>query len=127
MVVTTARMLARAWNPMLMTNLCVVYGGRGGRQAKKHGVLAEGPALHLTASVSSGIAASLLCAPFDLVKSRVMATPELYKSSLDCVQRVVQHEGIRGYGNFDIIFGVFFNACLGPAPPPCGPCDPGAP
>jgi len=31
-------------------------------------------ALHLTASVSSGIAAALLCAPFDLVKSRVRMT-----------------------------------------------------
>lgn len=63
----------------------------------RHGVLPEGFRLHVVASVVAGVSASVLCAPMDVVKSKVMAAPAgLYAGWLDCATKIVQREGAAG-------------------------------
>ena len=61
-------------------------------------VLHEGAPLHVLASVISGVTASILCAPADIVKSRMMAAPALYAQGgpLQCAASIIKKEGLRG-------------------------------
>ena len=63
---------------------------------KQRDWLGEGFLLHMLASVVSGTVASILCAPMDLVKSRVMATPTLYRGPVHCFMVTLQGEGAAG-------------------------------
>ena len=63
---------------------------------KQRDWLGEGFLLHMLASVVSGTVASILCAPMDLVKSRVMATPTLYRGPVHCFMVTLQGEGVAG-------------------------------
>ena len=63
----------------------------------QHQVLNEGTSLHIVASVISGVTASILCAPADLVKSKMMAAPDKYaRGPLQCAAMIVKKEGLRG-------------------------------
>ena len=59
--------------------------------------LREGALLHVLGSLSAGVWASVLCAPFDLIKSRLMVTPECYPhGALECLAKTLRAEGPRG-------------------------------
>lgn len=48
---------------------------------------------HTLSSVCSGLVAATFGTPADVVKTRIMNNPDLYKGSLDCLVRSVQKEG----------------------------------
>eukprot|EP00850_Spirogloea_muscicola_P003863 SM000016S01851 [mRNA] locus=s16:212596:215028:+ [translate_table: standard] len=62
--------------------------------------ISEGLTLHLSASMLAGFAATSVAAPFDTVKTRMMAVRLLpgstrpYRHSFDCAYRIVQTEGL---------------------------------
>ena len=67
----------------------------------------EGVLTHVLSSVSAGVSASVLCAPFDLVKTKLMVTPEQYPGGvLDCVRKTLRADGARG-----LFLGVGANIC----------------
>jgi hypothetical protein len=63
-------------------------------EAKLHLGLAEGTALHVLASLVTGVVATTLAAPFDLIKTRTMSavTPV---SPLEILSRTIREEGPR--------------------------------
>ena len=76
--------LYRGWQPTIIRAALVTVGLTVGYDqtkecCKEAQLLDEGFALHAVASVASGISASVLSAPFDIVKSRVMANPQAYR------------------------------------------------
>lgn len=48
---------------------------------------------HTLSSISSGLVAAIFGTPADVVKTRIMNNPELYKGSLDCLLRTIEAEG----------------------------------
>lgn len=64
---------------------------------REHLQMREGALLHVLGSLSAGVWASVLCAPFDLIKSRLMVTPECYPhGALECLTKTLRAEGPRG-------------------------------
>merc|ERR1711871_905214 len=56
----------------------------------------ESPLLHVTASLITGVVATTVAAPFDIIKTRCMADEaglKLYKGAFDCAKQLVQKEG----------------------------------
>ena len=80
---------------MITVGLTVAYD-QTKEEAKRYGVMHEGFALHLLAALISGTTASVLCAPMDVVKSRVMAAPDLYSGWLPCLMHIARTEGAAG-------------------------------
>jgi hypothetical protein len=94
--------LYRGWEPtvaraaLITMGLTVSYDTTK-ELAIKWDAMHEGAALHVVASVVSGVSASVLCAPPDIVKSRIMAAPEVYtRGPLHCAATIVSQEGLRG-------------------------------
>jgi len=67
---------------------------------KKENILEEGFQLHIVASLISGLCATTVAAPADLVKSRLMADAHgdkrLYHGSLDCLIKTIRTDGVFG-------------------------------
>ena len=64
------------------------------------GWLADGPVLHLLASVASAFLASAMAAPLDLVLTRYQAAPLLgvhYNGVLHCIGSIARNEGLPGF------------------------------
>ena len=95
------RGLYQGWEPTVLRAALISMGLTVGYDTTKevaveHG-FEEGPPVHVAASIVSGVAASVLCAPPDIVKSRMMAAPEVYcRGPVDCARRIVLREGVRG-------------------------------
>lgn len=94
--------LYRGWEPtvaraaLITMGLTVSYDTTK-EVAIKWDALEEGAALHIVASVVSGVSASVLCAPPDIVKSRIMAAPEVYsRGPIHCAATIVRQEGLLG-------------------------------
>jgi hypothetical protein len=70
---------------------------------KDSGLMNEGFYLHAVASLITGVVATTVAAPFDLLKTRVMndgsgcggAAPQLYRGAADCFAKTVKREGPR--------------------------------
>ena len=67
------------------------------------GLLQEGIALHIVSSLVAGFMTALTTSPVDVVKTRVMnqhkdaaGNPALYRNALDCIVKIVSHEGLLG-------------------------------
>jgi hypothetical protein len=88
------RGLWQGWEPNVVRGALITMGLTVSYDTTKelcaeHQVLEEGVLLHLVASAVSGVCASVLCAPPDIVKSRMMAAPEKYsRGPLHCVTQV---------------------------------------
>ena len=80
---------------MITVGLTVAYD-QTKEEAKRHGVMDEGFLLHLAAALVSGTTASVLCAPMDVVKSKVMAAPDQHSGWLPCLVHIVRTEGVPG-------------------------------
>jgi len=61
--------------------------------------LPDHPALYLLYGASAGIVGSLCAQPVDLVKTRIMNNPELYKNVFHCVKITIQNDGILSFYN----------------------------
>lgn len=48
---------------------------------------------HGLASICSGFIASVMSTPADVIKTRIMGNPDLYRGSMDCFMKAVQNEG----------------------------------
>ncbi len=72
-------------------------------------------AIDMIAGVVGGMVVVLVGHPFDTVKIRLQTAPLLfYKSSIDCVQKTMQWEGVKGFytGILSPLSGqMFFRAC----------------
>lgn len=77
---------------------------------KRAGIMEEGTALHVVASLISGVCTLVATQPFDVVKSRIMAADgdsgtkggvggggKGYNGVGDCVVRTFREEGVRGF------------------------------
>eukprot|EP01051_Picozoa_sp_SAG22_P008087 SAG22_NODE_597_length_8708_cov_11.511209_2_plen_342_part_00 len=64
---------------------------------KSAGLMQEGTRLHLVAGIVSGIVATTCCNPPDVIKSRLMRDPTLYKGPLDCALQTLAREGPRAF------------------------------
>ena len=102
--------LYRGWEPTVVRAALITMGltvsyDTTKELAVKWGTMNEGTGLHVVASVVSGVTASVLCAPPDIVKSRMMAAPEIYtRGPFHCAAAIVRHEGMLG-----LYKGVFAN------------------
>jgi len=71
------------------------------RQLIASGIMGDTVATHFAASVFAGLAGAIASNPIDVVKTRMMnqrnissGDTQIYKSSLDCVKRTIQTEGL---------------------------------
>mmetsp|Transcript_42646 Transcript_42646/g.40952 ORF Transcript_42646/g.40952 Transcript_42646/m.40952 type:complete len:90 (+) Transcript_42646:468-737(+) len=49
----------------------------------------DGTLCHLASGFGAGFIATIIASPFDVVKTRVMSSPDLYKGVVNCFQRTV--------------------------------------
>lgn len=61
--------------------------------------LPDHPALYLLYGTVAGVVATICAQPIDLVKTRVMNNPEIYKNALTCVKMTIQQDGILSFYN----------------------------
>jgi len=93
--------LYRGWQPniaraaLITAGLTVSYD-HFKEEVKQRDLLPEGFVLHVAASIVSGTTASVLCAPMDVVKTRIMAAPELYDGWISCFRHILEKEGAAG-------------------------------
>lgn len=64
-----------------------------------HTNLPDHPALYLLYGTSAGVVGSLVAQPVDLVKTRVMNNPEIYKNALVCIKLTIQKDGPLSFYN----------------------------
>jgi hypothetical protein len=91
--------LYRGWEPNVARAAMITIGLTVGydqtkEEFKRYGILQEGFALHLVASIFSGTAASVLCAPMDVIKTRVMAGS--HQGWFSCLGHILKNEGPSG-------------------------------
>lgn len=79
------------------------------------------PVLYILYGASAGVVGTICAQPVDLVKTRVMNNPELYKNALDCVQQTIKKDGILSFYNgirpfmvravsFNVLMFLFYGA-----------------
>lgn len=61
--------------------------------------LPDHPLLYLFYGASAGIVGSLCAQPVDLVKTRIMNNPEVYKNIVYCVKMTIKNDGILSFYN----------------------------
>ncbi|CAD7924225.1 unnamed protein product [Amoebophrya sp. A120] len=85
----------------------------------RHDLAAEGPALHVVASLSSAFFAAACCMPFDQVLVRYQTLRDKHSSGIsNCVRSLWREEGVRGFyrgwlplfSRFGIIFCIYMPA-----------------
>lgn len=66
-------------------------------------LMVEGPALHGVSSVIAGFVTACSTSPFDVAKTRMMnqkkdvsGAPLLYKNTIQCLAKIIRHEGMLG-------------------------------
>eukprot|EP00850_Spirogloea_muscicola_P014308 SM000101S09306 [mRNA] locus=s101:397156:399565:- [translate_table: standard] len=88
------------WFVNLYLKLTTLRGYLNMQALARRCAMSEGLTLHLSASMLAGFAATSVAAPFDTVKTRMMAVRLLpgstrpYRHSFDCAYRIVQTEGL---------------------------------
>ncbi len=89
--------LFRGWGSTLArdTPHTAIYVGTYER-LKKHLDVEERPLRRIAASISSGIIASMLTQPFDMVRARIQISPNTHPNFFMAVGQVVGREGIVG-------------------------------
>eukprot|EP00349_Pseudokeronopsis_sp_Brazil_P001629 CAMPEP_0202963100 /NCGR_PEP_ID=MMETSP1396-20130829/7092_1 /ASSEMBLY_ACC=CAM_ASM_000872 /TAXON_ID= /ORGANISM="Pseudokeronopsis sp., Strain Brazil" /LENGTH=155 /DNA_ID=CAMNT_0049684043 /DNA_START=447 /DNA_END=914 /DNA_ORIENTATION=+ len=66
---------------------------------KQHTFLDEGVLLHLCSAFIAGFIATIVASPFDVVKTRVMSSPDSYSGVINCFQRTIREEGLLAFYN----------------------------
>jgi hypothetical protein len=61
--------------------------------------LPDHPALYLLYGTAAGIVGALCAQPVDLIKTRVMNNPEIYKNAITCIKITIQKEGFLSFYN----------------------------
>lgn len=93
--------LYRGWGPNTFRAACITASLTASydqtKEVAMHFSLSEGPFLHIIASITSGLTASVACAPMDLIKARVMAAPEQYPTAWSAAVSTFRTDGARGF------------------------------
>lgn len=92
------RGLWKGWLPNCQRAALVNLGDLTTYDTAKHFVirnthLQDNSLTHTLSSICSGLIASTIGTPADVIKSRIMNNPDLYKGSVDCFLKTVKHEG----------------------------------
>eukprot|EP00794_Sanderia_malayensis_P011936 gene11936-13172_t len=90
--------LWRGWLPNVQRAAIVNLGDLTTYDSAKHFILRntslhDNYVTHALSSVCSGLVAASLGTPADVIKTRIMNNPDLYKGTIDCFQKSVKHEG----------------------------------
>ena len=59
----------------------------------------DGIPLHFIAGYSAGFIATVIASPFDVVKTRLMSSPDTYSGVISCFSRTFKEEGPRAFYN----------------------------
>lgn len=92
------RGLWRGWLPNCQRAALVNLGDLTTYDSVKHFILrnfnlGDNYVTHTMSSVCSGLVAASLGTPADVIKTRIMNEPELYKGSIDCLLKAAKNEG----------------------------------
>jgi tetrahydromethanopterin S-methyltransferase subunit F len=92
----------RGWMPSVQRALMVNIGELSTYDESKqlilrNSTLQDGIVVHTMSSFMSGLVSSAISTPIDVVKSRMMANPDAYKGSLDCVAQTLKREGASAF------------------------------
>jgi len=90
--------LWKGWLPNVQRAAIVNLGDLTTYDSAKHFILRntslqDNYVTHSLASICSGLVAASLGTPADVIKTRIMNNPDLYKGTLDCFNKSVKHEG----------------------------------
>ena len=53
--------------------------------------------LHFICGFSAGFIATIIASPFDVVKTRLMSSPDAYSGVVSCFKRIVAEEGMMAF------------------------------
>ena len=92
------RGLWRGWVPNCQRAALVNLGDLTTYDSVKHIILRkfnmkDDYVIHTLSSICSGLIAATIGTPADVIKTRIMNEPELYKGSVDCFMKAVKNEG----------------------------------
>jgi len=59
----------------------------------------NGLLLHFLSAISAGFIATVIASPFDVVKTRLMASPDAYSGLMNCFQRTLREDGAMAFYN----------------------------
>lgn len=90
--------LWRGWLPNVQRAALVNLGDLTAYDTAKHSILRntnmeDNYVVHAMASGCSGLVGATFGTPADVIKTRIMNNPELYKGSLDCIRQSIGNEG----------------------------------
>eukprot|EP00112_Aurelia_sp_Birch-Aquarium-sp1_P016134 Seg3632.1 transcript_id=Seg3632.1/GoldUCD/mRNA.D3Y31 product="Mitochondrial uncoupling protein 4" protein_id=Seg3632.1/GoldUCD/D3Y31 len=90
--------LWKGWLPNVQRAAIVNLGDLTTYDSAKHFILRntsleDNYVTHALGSVCSGLVAASLGTPADVIKTRIMNNPDLYKGTIDCFNKSVKHEG----------------------------------
>lgn len=91
--------LWRGWLPNVQRAAIVNLGDLTTYDSAKHFILRntslhDNYVTHALSSLCSGLVAASLGTPADVIKTRIMNNPDLYKGVIDCFNKSVKHEGV---------------------------------
>jgi hypothetical protein len=64
-----------------------------------HTSIKDGIPLHFISAISAGFIATIVASPFDVVKTRLMSSPDAYKGLINCFSRTLSEEGPMAFYN----------------------------
>lgn len=88
----------RGIQPNIIRNICVNVGEMASYDQFKqmlvqHTSMKEGTILHFTAGFMAGFIATVVASPADVVKTRLMSSPDSYTGVVNAFSRMVKEEG----------------------------------
>lgn len=92
----------RGIQPNIIRNICVNVGEMASYDQFKQMLLQytkmrEGTILHFTAGFMAGFVATIVASPADVVKTRLMSSPDSYKGVGDAFTRMLKDEGPKAF------------------------------
>jgi Mitochondrial carrier protein len=64
-----------------------------------HTRIKDGIPLHFISAISAGFIATIIASPFDVVKTRLMSSPDAYSGLVNCFTRTLREEGAMAFYN----------------------------
>lgn len=59
--------------------------------------LPDSPYLYLLYGIAAGLVAAFVAQPIDILKTRVMNNPEIYRDSITCLKMTIRNDGFLGF------------------------------
>lgn len=92
----------RGIQPNIVRNVCVNIGEMASydqfkQMLKAHLGFKEGIVLHFTAGFMAGFVATVIASPADVVKTRLMSSPDSYSGVVNAFTRMTREEGLGSF------------------------------